>query len=163
MAFTYLSIGSNHGNRELYLQTALSALGNAIGKLISVSDVYESQSWGYEGQNFLNMAVKLQTEQDPYKILPVIQDIETRAGRIRTPGKYTDRTVDIDILFMDDLVFQDEELVIPHPQIRNRLFVLIPLMDIDPDFMHPVLRKTISQLRDECSDAGWIRFHSVIR
>jgi 2-amino-4-hydroxy-6-hydroxymethyldihydropteridine diphosphokinase len=163
MAFIYLSVGSNTGDRDFNLQSVLTAVEAKIGRLVAVSKTYESRAWGYEGQDYLNLAVKVETEQDPYKILSLIHEIEFHAGRIRTPGQYTDRPADIDILFMDQEIIQSNRLVVPHPHLQDRLFVLVPMMDIEPGLVHPVLKKTIRQLRDECRDTGWIRFHSEIR
>ncbi len=157
MAITFLSVGSNSGDRSAYLQQAVNKIGLEIGRIIGLSHVYETQSWGYEGQNYLNMVVKVETALTPHKIIDSIHAIEQVMGRVRISGQYADRTIDLDILFYNDEIVSDEHLIIPHPRLHERLFVLEPMMDIDPDFRHPVLKKTIRQLKEECRDEGWIK------
>jgi 2-amino-4-hydroxy-6-hydroxymethyldihydropteridine diphosphokinase len=157
MAITFLSIGSNSGDRSAYLQQSVKLIEQKIGRIIRRSDVYETQSWGYEGQNFLNMVVEVETTFAPQKIIEIIQSIEIEMGRVRLSGQYSDRTIDLDILFYEKEIISDENLIIPHPRLHERMFALEPMMDIDPDFRHPVLNKTIRQLRMECPDKGWIR------
>lgn len=161
MALAHISIGSNAGNRDQNIELSLQMIQEKIGRIVSQSHVYESQSWGYEGQNFLNLTVLVKTALKPVEILNANQVIEKEMGRIKIPGRYTDRTIDLDILFYEDLVLNTEKLSIPHPHLQNRLFVLIPLMDISPDFTHPVFHKNIQQLREECADTGWIRKHYI--
>jgi 2-amino-4-hydroxy-6-hydroxymethyldihydropteridine diphosphokinase len=103
------------------------------------------------------MVVKIETALTPAQIIHSIKAGELEMGRVRVPDKYTDRTIDMDIIFYEKEVISDENLEIPHPRLHERLFVLEPLMDIDPDFRHPVINKTIKQLREECKDEGWIR------
>lgn len=157
MAVMFLSVGSNSGDRSAYLQQAVNWIEQKIGRITGLSHVYETQSWGYEGQNFLNMVVQVETAEEPHKIIDTIHAIELAMGRVRVSGQYTDRTIDLDILFYDNEIVSDKDLVIPHPRLHERLFVLDPLMDIDPEFKHPVLNKTIRQLKEECVDEGWIR------
>ncbi len=157
MAVMFLSVGSNSGNRSAFLQQAVNRIEQEIGRIMGRSHVYETQSWGYEGQNFLNMVVKVETDETPHKIIDGIHAIELAMGRIRVSGQYINRTIDLDILFYDNEIVSDEDLSIPHPRLHERLFVLEPMMDIDPEFRHPVLNKTIRQLKEECRDEGWIR------
>lgn len=157
MAVTFLSAGSNSGDRSAYLQQAVKEIEQKIGRITGLSHVYETQSWGYEGQNYLNMVVKVETALSPHKIIDSIHAIELAMGRVRIAGQYADRTIDLDILFYNDEIVSDGHLVIPHPRLHERLFVLEPMMDIDPDFMHPVLNKNIRQLKEECRDEGWIK------
>lgn len=157
MAIVYLSLGSNIGDRQAYLNKALQAVDNRIGKINLRSKIYETESWGYNGRNFLNMAVEVFTSLSPEVVLDNIRKIETELKRNRLAGEYSDRTIDIDILFYDEDIFESENLKIPHPQIQNRLFVLIPLMDIAAELEHPFLHKTIKVLAKECTDKGWIR------
>lgn len=158
MAHAYLSIGSNSGERLQFLERALTTVEGKIGKILSRSSVYESQAWGYNGQDFLNMVIKVETPLTSNQTLSVIHEIERDLGRVKLAKGYSDRTIDLDIIFFDDLIIeQSEHLVIPHPHMQHRLFVLVPLLDIAPDFIHPVLNKSIVQLRDECEDSGWIK------
>lgn len=157
MAVTFLSIGSNSGNRIFFLEKSLDDIQNRIGIIIARSNIYETQAWGFDGENFLNLAVKVETDLRPSEVLSIIKIIENEMGRERVPGQYVDRTIDLDILFYDREIISTGEVVIPHPRLQERLFVLEPLMDLQPEFIHPVLNKTIKQLREECSDKGWIR------
>ena len=156
MAITFLSIGSNIGDRLLYLNTAMQNIREKLGTIMSQSNIYETESWGYEGDNFLNMAIKIETRLKPADILIAIREIETELKRERQAGRYTNRTVDIDILFYNQEIVDTEELKIPHPHISERNFVLEPLMDIAPDLVHPQLNKTIKELAQACTDKSWI-------
>lgn len=157
MARIFLSMGSNMGNRMDFLKNASLAVKKDIGTVSAKSLVYETQSWGYEGMNYLNMVLQVNTSLSPEKLLLAIQKIEASLGRVKTIGRYTDRPIDLDILFYENEVLNVDNLVIPHPRIQDRLFVLAPMMDVDPDFVHPVLNKTIMMLREECSDQSWIK------
>jgi 2-amino-4-hydroxy-6-hydroxymethyldihydropteridine diphosphokinase len=157
MAVVFLSIGSNSGDRSVYLQQSLKWIEQGIGNIVKHSDIYETQSWGFEGQNFLNMVVKVETSLTPQGIIDIIQSVEQQMGRVRISGQYADRIIDLDILFFEKEVISDKNLIIPHPRLHERLFVLEPMMDIAPDFVHPVFNKPIQQLREECQDKGWIK------
>lgn len=157
MSIVYLSLGSNIGEREAYINTAMKAIGYKIGNIQLKSKIYETQSWGYSGGNFLNMALQIFSVLSPEVILSHIRSIETELKRSRIAGEYSDRTIDIDILFYDETIVESKNLSIPHPQIQNRLFVLIPMMDIAPELKHPTLYKSITELAKECPDKGWIK------
>jgi len=132
MHTTYLALGTNLGDKDRNLQIALTKITGNIGTLSAVSSVYVSDPWGYSSENlFLNQAVKVETELSPLELLNAIQEIETQMGRTRkTSARYQDRIIDIDIILYDDLVYQSEELTIPHPLYRQRPFVLKPLEEI---------------------------------
>jgi 2-amino-4-hydroxy-6-hydroxymethyldihydropteridine diphosphokinase len=155
-----LLLGSNLGNRAENLATALSEIEKNIGELKNKSSVHETESWGYQSENsFLNLAVEITTELDPVTVLKKNHEIERSLGRTRIETHqpvrqemYTDRTIDIDIIFYADLVLKTDELVIPHPHMHERLFVLEPLCEICPEKSHPVLHKTVLQLRDLLRD-----------
>jgi len=128
-------------------------LEKTAGNIIIKSSVFETEPWGFTGVNyFLNIAVILNTALKPEELLSVTNSIENNLGRERTNAGYTSRTIDIDILFYGDLLIQKQDLIIPHPLLHKRLFVLIPLNEIHPDLVHPVYKKTISQLLAECED-----------
>lgn len=156
MPIAYLSIGSNVGDRRLNLKNSLQEVKTIVGKITALSPVYESQSWGYDGLNFLNMAIKVETLLFPAELLIRINTIEANMGRVKIQGKYTDRPIDLDILFYDQAIINSDNLLIPHPHLQNRMFVLKPLNDIEPEFIHPVLFKSIAKLLEECPDQGWI-------
>lgn len=148
----YLLTGGNIGNRLKYLSDAKSEINKRCGTILLESSVYETAAWGNEEQEaFLNQVLKVRTERTPGQVLHSILQIEEELGRIRSL-KYGPRTIDIDILFFNDEVVQQPGLAIPHPQIQNRRFVLVPLNEIAPKKTHPVLNRTISQLLSECPD-----------
>jgi 2-amino-4-hydroxy-6-hydroxymethyldihydropteridine diphosphokinase len=157
MELVFLSIGSNTGDRVYYITESLKAIETEIGTIVRMSDIYETQAWGYSGLDFLNMVVLVETSLIPEQVLGIIKRIEAELGRVKKSDEYADRTIDLDILFFESQIFIGEKLIIPHPQLQNRLFVLVPLNEIAPDFLHPVFLKPIKQLLAECNDSGWIR------
>lgn len=147
-----LGLGSNQGNRELWLKKTRTEINRQVGPILISSSLVESAPWGYESQNwFLNQVVVLETRFSQDEIIHRIQKIEQGFGRIRK-GEYADRQVDIDILLYGDLVLKTPHLTIPHAEIQNRRFVLMPLAEILPDAVHPDIGKTITQLLLECID-----------
>jgi 2-amino-4-hydroxy-6-hydroxymethyldihydropteridine diphosphokinase len=156
MAIAFLLSGSNEGDRAGYLQSAATYLQKDAGELLACSHVYESASWGFDHPSpFLNQAIKLKTSLDPEELLKVLHRIEAMCGRDRKgDNEYSARTLDIDILFFDELVMESQELTLPHPRLHLRRFALKPLTEIASDHIHPLFEKSISQLLEECSDDG---------
>lgn len=153
MNTTHLSLGSNLGNREKHLKDALLLLSRYVGEEIKVSPVYETEPWGYtDDKSYLNQVASIETDLGAREILEQINNIEREMGRVRGIERYSARTIDIDILFFNEQVVDFPDLKIPHPEIANRLFVLTPLADIAPDFIHPFLKVTIKQLLECCPD-----------
>ncbi|QCX01146.1 2-amino-4-hydroxy-6-hydroxymethyldihydropteridine diphosphokinase [Aggregatimonas sangjinii] len=151
----YLSLGSNLGDKPNFLQHALFALQEKAGDIARISPVYESSSWGFEAENFLNCCISLQTELPPQELLATILEIESSLDRKRSKEEgYISRTIDIDILYYDKDTVVAENLVIPHPELPYRKFVLRPLADVAPQFYHPVLNKDSRNLVQECRDKG---------
>lgn len=147
----FLGLGSNLGNRDERLRTALSEIKKRIGNIISVSAFYETPPWGFCSEHpFLNAAAEILTPLTPEALLQQTQFIERQLGRIqKSDGTYHDRPIDIDILFYNREIIKSDRLVIPHPLLEQRRFVLAPLAEIAPEFRHPVSNKTIRRLLDE--------------
>jgi len=134
----YLSLGSNMGNRYEYLQQAVDALFERVGGVVKISSVYESPALGFEGDAFLNCVVWIRSFLDPEAILTEALDIEKSLGRVRSAAEgYASRTIDIDVLFVEDLEYKSDRLQLPHPEIPNRRFVLLPMAELNARFPHP--------------------------
>ena len=152
MAIVYLSLGSNYGDRIGYVQQAASLLATSEGvSIIRTSSFYETEPWGMNSDNwFVNAAVEIKTTLTPQNLLELCHRIESQLGRKRpADGQYTDRTIDIDILFYNKDIVNDDNLIIPHKYVHLRAFTLVPLLELIPNFEHPVLHKTISQLHND--------------
>ncbi|MBN3584475.1 2-amino-4-hydroxy-6-hydroxymethyldihydropteridine diphosphokinase [Algoriphagus aestuarii] len=158
MSKVTLLLGGNRGDRELLLSNAVKAVTKRY-PLLFKSLVYETEAWGGIAKGpFLNQVIQIETKETPMVLLAFIQKIEAELGRMRN-DHWGDRTMDIDILFWGDDVINTPELTIPHPFIQERKFVLEPLKEIMPDFIHPVLRKTIRVLDDECKDISSVQVY----
>lgn len=150
MHTVFLALGTNIGNRRQYLRRALRLIRQKIGTVVRVSSIYETAPVGYHNQSdFLNMAICVETQFSPEEIFIQTQEIEKRLGRVRTV-KNGPRTIDIDFLLYDRLVFKKRHLVIPHPRMHARRFVLQPLAEIASKKRHPVLKKTVASLLRQC-------------
>lgn len=148
----FLQLGSNMGNRIELLSKAEEKIHNDIGRIIKKSKIYESTPWKVDGQsNYLNQVIKIDTELDPLNLLRKILLIENDLGRKRLE-KWGERLIDIDILFYNDSILETPNLCIPHKHLHERNFVLIPFNDIDAEWIHPKINKSISQLLTDCSD-----------
>lgn len=147
-----LLTGSNMGDRLHHLQKAAAAIELQIGKVVKTSCIYETAAWGNTDQpSFLNQAIIVDTECSPEELLYKILTIETSMGRVRKT-RWEQRIIDIDILFHGSVISEQKHLTIPHPEIPNRRFVLEPLNELVPELVHPLLKKTICQLLNECND-----------
>jgi 2-amino-4-hydroxy-6-hydroxymethyldihydropteridine diphosphokinase len=154
MEEVYLLLGGNLGDRYTTILQAKDFIREQIGVIHLESSVYESAPWGFEHENaFLNQVIIIKTEHSPESVLQFALDIESELGRVRNNCcEYAGRIIDIDILFYEDRVVNSEHLKIPHPLLHERRFTLQPLVEIAPDLVHPVLKKTMKQLLDECPD-----------
>jgi deoxyguanosine kinase len=153
MSLVYLLIGGNIGNRMKYLESAVEIIAQGTGKVIRTSSVYETEPFGFSARKqFFNICVLVETELSPHKILEVILKVETSLGRKRVTEKLVSRTIDIDILFYDDVILNEPALIIPHPELHKRNFALIPMAELRSEFIHPVFGKTIARLLEESTD-----------
>jgi 2-amino-4-hydroxy-6-hydroxymethyldihydropteridine diphosphokinase len=148
----YLLLGTNLGDRKKNLSSACASIEKYLGKIIRKSSIYESDAWGFHDQPyFYNQVVKIKTILSPEELLKRISHIEKNMGRIRQE-KWKERLIDIDILYYDNKIINDVQLVIPHPEIQNRKFTLVPLCEISPHELHPVFKKTNLQLLEGLTD-----------
>lgn len=152
MHTVYLILGSNLGNRRAMLNTAIFSIGRFVGEVVSKSKVYETTPWGIAEQpNYLNQVLIVKTTLDPQQTLYEVLKIEKELGRVREI-KWGSRIIDIDILFYDDLILDKEELKVPHPLLHLRKFVLVPLVEITPNFVHPLFQATVKDLLKKLAD-----------
>ncbi len=153
MHHVFLGIGGNIGNKQQNLEKAKLFIEKMIGEISVQSSVYESPPWGFLAEeDFWNQVLLVKTTLEPDELLSEVQKIENLFGRTRNSGYYVSREMDIDILYFDDLSVSTDNLIVPHPRIAQRLFVLIPLAEIAPGYEHPVLKETNRQLLDKCTD-----------
>ena len=146
----YLGLGTNLGDKEQNLRSALQKIEKQIGKVVSLSAFFATAPWGFQSDNsFLNAAVGVETSLTPYEVLDATQQIERQMGRRAKSvgGQYKDRVIDIDLLLYGDMVMNEERLVLPHPLMTERRFVMDPLIEIAPDLVHPVLGKAMKDLK----------------
>ena len=144
-----LGFGSNLGDREELILSAYGLLVEGLGELVKKSSFIETPAWGFESENsFINSVAEFETKKTPYEALEICNKIEKELGRERNPEHkgYQNRTIDIDILFYEDIVLDTPTLEIPHPLIQERDFVLTPLKEILPNLIHPVLKKKIKDI-----------------
>ncbi len=148
----FLLLGTNLGDRIDNLNEALKSIQTGVGKIAKLSSVYETSAWGKTDQPpFLNLAVEVMTQLNPEDVLNYVLSIERQMGRQRKE-KWGERIIDIDILFYESDIYSLPRLVVPHTQVANRRFTLIPLNEIAPKLMHPILKRTIEQLLADCPD-----------
>ena len=142
---TYLSLGSNQGRKLNNLQGAIYEIAKSIGAIHKISSVYKTDSWGFKGDDFYNICIAVSTYLPPEELLRNILNIETKLGRKREQNnKYTNRKIDIDILLFDDEIVFSKNIIIPHPRMLDRKFVLVPLAEIAGNTLHPIEKKTLN-------------------
>lgn len=155
----FLGLGSNLGNREENLSTAQKLIEEKVGKIRSKSSIYETAAWGITEQNaFLNQVIEVESHFSPSTVLHLVLKIEKDMGRIREI-KWGERSIDIDILYYNNEIISTENLAVPHPFIQERKFVLVPLCEIAPAFIHPKLKQSNLELLEKCQDSGEIKLH----
>lgn len=152
MADYYLLLGSNVGDRAAMLKKATHLIESHIGPVKAKSSIYETEPWGVENQeNFLNLALHIESSLPPMAAWKMIEQIQNDLGKTQE-GVWGPRNIDIDILYCDDVVLKTPELTIPHPRVRERNFVLVPLMEIAGEFIDPELKINIEEIYDICKD-----------
>jgi 2-amino-4-hydroxy-6-hydroxymethyldihydropteridine diphosphokinase len=170
MQEVYLLLGSNRGDRENNLLTACRKVSGRIGKIGLISSMYETEPWGFTDDTlFYNQALMVNTMLSPHDLLAEIHKMESETGRVRdsqasagdscacSEGAYTSRILDIDILLYGQLILFTDELMIPHPRMHTRRFVLVPLNEIAARLVHPVLKKTVAELLMACNDSSTVQ------
>ncbi|RLD77432.1 MAG: 2-amino-4-hydroxy-6-hydroxymethyldihydropteridine diphosphokinase [Bacteroidetes bacterium] len=151
----FLSLGSNLGNRIINLQNVLQCISEHIGDIKSVGALYETEPWGFDSENwFVNTAIEIETVLQANVLLQKCLWIESTLGRKRNKAKvgYSSRLIDIDILFFDNEIINLPNLIVPHENLHKRKFVLTPLNDIAPEFVHPIIKQSIRTLLESCPD-----------
>jgi len=157
MAKVYFSTGSNQGNRLNSLVQAAKLIDSVVGKVVDYSPVVESEPWGFDAETaFFNQVLVVETELAPRQVLKKILEIENTLGRKRSGTEYSSRLIDIDILFYDEIQMNEDSLVIPHPLLHKRKFVLEPLAAVAPHLIHPVLLSSIAELLQSLNDTSHV-------
>lgn len=159
-SIVYLGLGANLGNCIQNLEKAIDLLHSNETTVLKASSIYESEAWGFQSDNvFYNCCVKLSTTLSIDSLLKQTQEIELVLGRKEKSNNsiYSDRLIDIDVLFYDSSIINNEHLTVPHPRIQERNFVLIPLVEIAPNFIHPITKLTMSQLLINSKDNNHIK------
>ena len=149
-----LLLGGNEGDTRGYLRNAITLLEQQLGMMTHQSYFYKTAAWGFEADDFINIGIVIETDKSAMDCLQATQDVENELGRIKeenTKG-YQDRNIDVDIIFYDDEIIDTEILIVPHPRMHERNFVLQPLLEIIPEFCHPIFKKNIELLAKECQD-----------
>ena len=162
MNTAYILLGSNEGDRQTHLLKAIEFIEKGAGSVVKQSEIYTTMAWGnLEQPDFLNQVLCVHTCFPPAQLLNSLLAIEEKLGRLRNGAKWMPRTIDTDILFYDELILHTADLVIPHPYIQDRKFVLIPLAEIAPQHLHPLLKKNMQSLVDQCTDLLEVKlFHA---
>ncbi|MDD4085895.1 MAG: 2-amino-4-hydroxy-6-hydroxymethyldihydropteridine diphosphokinase [Bacteroidales bacterium] len=149
----FILLGSNQGEREKMLQRATEAIERICGKIVRQSSIYETAPWGFESEQwFLNQVIQIKSFLVPETLLEKLLAIELQLGRVRTNAQYSSRAIDLDLLYYSSIHFETRLLEIPHPRLHLRRFTLMPLSEIAPDFVHPVLKKTQLELLELLQD-----------
>lgn len=156
MEHIILSLGSNVGDRHAHLDDARQHLEDAGVKILKTSQIYESEPVGYSNQDdFLNQVLIVETTQSPQELLETCLAVERKMGRVRVQ-KNGPRLIDIDILFYQDKILSEDSLLLPHPRIAERRFILVPLTELAAEQVHPVLEESIQELLQTCPEEHWV-------
>jgi len=154
----FLSIGGNLGNKRANFDKVYTHIQNELGCIVLRSSVYETPPWGFDSEDsFWNQVLCIETLLNPSEILEKIKNIDAAYGRKRNSEGYSSREMDVDILYFEDKIIETENLTIPHPLLHKRLFVVVPLAEIAPDWVHPVLKLTSVEMLNNCEDKSEIK------
>jgi 2-amino-4-hydroxy-6-hydroxymethyldihydropteridine diphosphokinase len=155
MKNVFLGIGTNIGNRESNIDNAIEKIEEYVGPVIKISSWYETEPWGFTAKGeFLNLVLNVGTDLSPQELLDKVLSIELLLGRVRKKKRYESRIIDIDILVYNDQIVHEDNLIIPHPLLHERRFVLVPLCELAGDMIHPVIKKSYSSLLESCKDTS---------
>ena len=150
----FIQLGSNLGNRQNAIFLSQQFVLQQIGYIVNESAIYETEPWMMDSEKwFLNQVIEVETNLEPHSLLLKLKDFEQTQGRKTETGKYQPRVIDMDILFYGNQIINSSDLVVPHPFLHERKFVLIPMNEINPDFIHPIFNKSINELLTECNDS----------
>jgi len=150
---TYLSLGTNEGNKLDNLQKAIHQIDSEIGAILKIASIYKTPSWGFKGNDFYNTCIKVSTYLPPDILISKLLDIENKLGRTRNEKSgYSNRLIDIDVLLFDDEIIFSKNLIVPHPKMLERSFVLVPLAEIASKTIHPITKTTLQNCLDTCTD-----------
>lgn len=159
---TYLSLGSNQGNKLENLQQAIDLIAEKIGAVVKISSVYKTESWGFKSDDFLNICIQITTGLNSENLLKLIHEIEHSLGRTRTSEiGYKPRNIDIDVLLFDTEIIISKELIVPHKDMLNRKFIMVPLAEIAPNLIHPITKQRIQTCMENCTDSSHIEKTSL--
>ena len=152
---TYLSLGTNQGNKLENLQNAINLIDDRIGGIQNISSVYKTPSWGFKGEDFFNICIEVSTQHQPETLMNSLLKIENDLGRLRSnEDGYQNRNIDIDILLVNDEIIFSKTLIVPHSKMLERKFVMIPLAEIAPNAIHPIEKTKISVCLLNCDDSS---------
>ncbi|MFA5418324.1 MAG: 2-amino-4-hydroxy-6-hydroxymethyldihydropteridine diphosphokinase [Bacteroidales bacterium] len=159
----FLLLGSNINPRLDFIRESIERIEKQIGIILKNSHLYETEPWGFESDTlFLNQVIEVQTIRSVIDVHSQTRQIELEMGRLKVPGtRYTSRNIDIDILYFNQEVLHSNELTIPHPRLHVRRFTLIPLVEIVPEFRHPVFKLSQRELLEKCTDQGIVRSYQT--
>ena len=156
MSLVFLILGGNRGNTEEIFSRVIDLVTNNIGPIVTKSSLYKSESWGFESDVFMNQVIIVRSDISPHEVLCQTQRIEDLLGRTRSSQDYEARTIDIDILYIDNLIVSSSDLTIPHPRIADRKFVLIPLVEVAKDLRDPRTGMTTQEMLLQCPDPSGV-------
>lgn len=156
----YILLGGNLGNILYNFNESIIKINEKAGVVVQKSDTFKSEPWGFDTENdFINQVIMIKTKLSAIHLLNTMKEIEITLGRKRGKNQFSSRNIDLDLLFYGNQIIETDELTIPHPRLHLRRFTLVPLKQIAPDLLHPVLNKTVDQLLKDCKDKGKVSLH----